>query len=69
MDSIGEWECLTIWRGEGDELRKVYSQRYPHSVGLFYSAMTQRCGLEPNRDEYKITGMAKGAKGTYVDML
>ena len=69
MDSIGEWECLTIWRGEGDELRKVYSQRYPHSVGLFYSAMTQRCGLEPNRDEYKITDMAKGAKGTYVDML
>lgn len=69
MDSIGEWECLTIWRGEGDELRKVYSQRYPHSVGLFYSAMTQRCGLEPNRDEYKITNMAKGAKGTYVDML
>ena len=69
MDSIGEWECLTIWKGEGNKLKKIYSQKYPHSVGLFYSAMTQRCGLEPNKEEYKITDLAKGAKGTYVDLL
>ena len=31
--------------------------------------MTQRCGLEPNKDEYKICNMGKGAKGTYVDLL
>lgn len=69
MDSIGEWECLTIWKGEGNKLKKVYTQKYPHSVGLYYSAMTQRCGLEPNKEEYKITQMAKGAKGTYTDLL
>ena len=69
MDSIGEWECLTIWKGEGDKLTKVYSQRYPHSVGLFYSAMTQRCGLIPNKDEYKIAGMAKEGTDSYVGLV
>ena len=69
MDSIGEWESLTIWSGKGDKLKKVYSQKYPHSVGLFYSAMTQRCGLEPNKEEYAIVNLAKGAKGAYVRAL
>jgi carbamoyltransferase len=69
MDSIGEWECLTIWSGEGDKLKKVFSQKYPHSVGLFYSAMTQRCGLEPNKEEYAVANLGKGAKGMYVDLL
>lgn len=53
LDSIGEFECLTIWRGT-DHLTKIYSQSYPHSVGLFYSAMTQRLGFKANRDEYKV---------------
>ena len=41
LDSIGEYETFTIWMGEGSKLKQVYSQSYPHSVGLFYSAMTQ----------------------------
>ena len=55
--------------GEGDKLKKVFSQKYPHSVGLFYSAMTQRCGLEPNKEEYAVANLGKGAKGMYVDLL
>ena len=43
IDSMGEWEALTIWQGSGGKLSKVYSQRYPHSFGLFYSEMTQNC--------------------------
>lgn len=58
LDSIGEFETLTIWQGEGDKLTKRYSQGYPHSVGLWYSAMTQRVGLKPNEDEYILMGMA-----------
>ena len=58
IDSIGEWETLTIWRGEGKRLTKVFSQEYPHSVGLWYSAMTQRIGLKPNEDEYILMGWA-----------
>ena len=58
IDSIGEFETLTIWHGRGDTLKKVYSQDYPHSVGLFYSAMTDRLGLKPQEDEYILMGMA-----------
>jgi carbamoyltransferase len=58
IDAIGEFETMTIWRGEGDELKKLWSQSYPHSIGLFYSAMTQRIGLKPNEDEYITMGMA-----------
>ena len=69
LDSIGEFECLTIWKGEMRKLKKVYSQRYPHSVGLFYSAMTQRCGLTANKDEYKIVEMAKKGNDSLVSLV
>ena len=58
IDSIGEFETLTVWTGKGDTLKKIYSQGYPHSVGLWYSAMTQRVGLKPNEEEYILMGMA-----------
>jgi carbamoyltransferase len=58
LDSIGEWETYTIWEGKGDKLTKVFSQEYPDSVGLWYSAMTQRVGLKPNEDEYILMGMS-----------
>ena len=59
LDSIGEFETLTMWHGKDNKLKKMYSQNYPHSLGLFYSAMTQRVGLVPQRDEHMIAGMAK----------
>jgi len=58
IDSIGEFDTLTIWHGKGSKLKKTYSQGYPHSVGLWYSALTQRVGLKPNEDEYILMGMA-----------
>ncbi len=58
IDSIGEFETLTIWSGKDNNLHRVFSQRYPHSVGLWYSAMTQRIGLKPNEDEYILMGWA-----------
>jgi carbamoyltransferase len=58
IDAIGEFETLTIWQGKGKSLKKVYSQGYPHSMGLWYSAMTQRCHLKPNEEEYILMGMA-----------
>lgn len=59
IDSIGEFETLTIWHGQNNKLHKIYSQGYPHSLGLFYSAMTQRMGLVPQRDEYLVADWAK----------
>lgn len=58
IDAIGEFETLTIWHGCGNTLKKLYSLKYPHSVGIWYSAMTQRCGLKPNEEEYILMGMA-----------
>lgn len=59
LDSIGEFETLTIWHGKNNRLNKIHSQSYPHSLGLFYSAMTQRMGLQPQRDEYLVSQWAK----------
>lgn len=61
LDSIGEFETLTIWHGKNNNLKKIYSQGYPHSLGLFYSAMTLRLGLVPQRDEYMLAQL--GSKG------
>jgi carbamoyltransferase len=58
IDAIGEWDTATIWEAKGNKFKKKWSLRYPHSVGLFYSAMTQRVGLKPNEDEYILMGMA-----------
>lgn len=58
IDAIGEFETLTIWQGQGTKLKKLYSQSYPQSIGLWYSAMTQRIGLKPNEEEYILMGMA-----------
>jgi carbamoyltransferase len=58
IDAIGEFETLTIWQGSEQGLKQIYKQRYPDSLGLWYSAMTQRCNLKPNEEEYILMGMA-----------
>ena len=71
IDSIGEFETYTAYLGRGSSLTKLDSQGYPHSVGLWYSAMTQRVGLKPNEDEYILMGMAAygNPKRFYQDIL
>ena len=58
IDSIGEWNTVSIWKGSDKGLKKVYTVNYPSSIGLFYSAMTQRVGLKPNEEEYILMGMS-----------
>lgn len=58
LDAIGEYNTLTIWKGEGDKLTRLFAVDFPDSVGLWYSAMTQRCHLKPLEDEYILMGMA-----------
>jgi carbamoyltransferase len=70
IDAIGEFETLTIWSARGKKLKKVYSKWYPNSIGLFYTAMTQRLGLKPNEDEYILMGMAAyGNSDAYYNQL
>ena len=58
LDAIGEFDCATIWEGKHGEMKKVWSAKYPNSLGLFYSAFTQFLGLTPLRDEHLLQKMA-----------
>ena len=69
VDAIGEWETISVWTGAGTTLRKVWAQRYPHSLGLLYSAFTQRVGLKPNEEEYILMGMAAFGQPIYRELI
>jgi carbamoyltransferase len=63
VDAVGEFDTVTIYGAEYDSkgkavYKKLWGQRYPHSIGLFYSAITQRLGLRPLDEEYIVMGMA-----------
>ena len=63
IDAIGEWDTISIWGAEYDRTgqaryRRLWGQRYPHSLGLFYSAITKRVGLHPLDEEYITMGMS-----------
>ena len=59
LDAIGEFECASIWNCMHGEMKKVWTAKYPHSLGLFYSAFTQMLGMTPIRDEYLLQKMAE----------
>lgn len=70
VDAIGELDTVSIWHAKDGKLTRKWSQKYPNSMGLFYSAMTARCGLKPNEDEYIMMGMAGyGRPIHYYDMI
>lgn len=58
IDAIGEFQTLTIWEGNGTDIQLKYQIKYPDSVGLWYSAMTQRCGFKPNEEEYILMALS-----------
>ena len=68
IDAIGEFDTASIWKCSGSNLTKKWSMDYPKSLGLFYSAMTDRVGLKANEDEYILMGMvAYGDAEKYYD--
>jgi len=74
IDAIGEWDTISIYSAEYDKhgyakYKKLWSQKYPHSIGLFYSAMTERVGLKPNEDEYILMGMSAYGRTGYTTSL
>ena len=62
IDAIGEFDTVSIYAAEyrngRAEYKKLWGQKYPHSIGLFYSAMTQQAGLKPMEEEYILMGMS-----------
>ena len=66
IDAIGEWDTISIWGAEyvdgQAKYTRLWGQRYPHSIGLFYSAITKRVNLRPMDEEYILMGMAAYGK-------
>ena len=58
MDGVGEWDTTTVYFGKDSELTKIKELRFPHSLGLLYSAFTYYCGFKVNSGEYKLMGLA-----------
>jgi len=58
IDGVGEWDTLTVWNGEGNNLHRIQSISFPHSLGLLYSVMTNYLGFRSNNGEFKVMGLA-----------
>ena len=73
VDAIGEWDTVSIWQawmdGDKPHMKKIFSEKYPFSIGLFYSAVTQKIGLKPNEDEFITMGMAAYGEPLYSNKL
>jgi carbamoyltransferase len=68
-DGVGEWATTTLGVGRGLDLDVTHEIRYPHSLGLLYSAFTAFLGFEVNEGEYKVMGMAAYGRPTQVDSV
>ncbi|MDO8504541.1 MAG: carbamoyltransferase C-terminal domain-containing protein, partial [Candidatus Liptonbacteria bacterium] len=69
VDGVGEWACTTIGVGEENGIKILKEIRFPHSLGLLYSALTAFLGFEVNEGEYKVMGMAPYGKPRYTEKV
>lgn len=69
VDGVGEWATTTIWHGKGSQVLPVAELRFPHSLGLLYSAFTYFCGFKVDSGEYKLMGLAPYGKPRYADVI
>jgi len=69
MDGVGEWATSSIGVGRGADLEIIRELRFPHSLGLLYSAFTYFAGFKVNSGEYKVMGLAPYGEPKYVDLI
>src|SRR5580765_5863461 len=69
MDGVGEWATSSIGVGRGNEIEMLRELRFPHSLGLLYSAFTYFTGFRVNSGEYKIMGLAPYGEPKYVQTI
>ncbi len=69
LDGVGEWATSSAWRGSGNRLEPLWEIRFPHSLGLLYSAFTYYTGFKVNSGEYKLMGLAPYGRPRYVDLI
>ena len=69
VDGVGEWATTTIGHGEGNRLAIEQELRFPHSLGLLYSAFTAYCGFRINSGEYKLMGLAPYGEPRFAEAI
>lgn len=69
IDAVGEWATTTIGRGRGNKIELLKELRFPHSLGMLYSAFTDYCGFRINSGEYKLMGLAPYGEPTFKDAI
>lgn len=69
MDGLGEWATTTVSVGETNSLQVMKEIQFPHSLGLFYSALTTFCGFKVNSGEYKLMGLAPYGSPRFRDLI
>jgi carbamoyltransferase len=69
LDGVGEWSTASHGTGEGNRICLTHELRFPHSLGLLYSAFTYYCGFKVNSGEYKLMGLAPYGRPIYQDAI
>jgi carbamoyltransferase len=69
IDGVGEWTTTSVGKGEGNEVELVEELRFPHSLGLLYSAFTYYLGFRVNSGEYKVMGLAPYGEPKFRDLI
>jgi carbamoyltransferase len=69
LDGVGEWATASYGVGRGNRLELTHELRFPHSLGMLYSAFTAFCGFEVNSGEYKLMGLAPFGQPVYADLI
>ncbi|NQU74645.1 MAG: carbamoyltransferase [Candidatus Omnitrophica bacterium] len=69
MDAVGEWTTSSFGVGDGNTIELWAEQKFPHSLGLLYSAFTYYMGFKVNSSEYKVMGLAPYGEAKYVDVI
>ena len=68
-DGVGEWTTTSISHGKGNSITMLKELKFPHSLGLLYSAFTYYTGFKVNSGEYKVMGLAPYGEPRYVDLI
>ena len=69
LDGVGEWATTSAWHGHGNDLDPIWELRFPHSLGLLYSAFTYFTGFKVNSGEYKLMGLAPYGEPKYANLI
>lgn len=69
LDGVGEWSTTCLGVGRGNKIELTHEIRFPHSLGLLYSAFTYYTGFRVNSGEYKVMGLAPYGQPIYKDLI